>query len=71
MTAETIKEKIELLGTNFVGNLLPCPFCGGKVEEEKVQWNISQAKCSKCDEAWGACGSKYKGRFEKWNVRTM
>ncbi len=50
-------------------NLLPCPFCGGEVEDEVVQWNISQAKCTECDETWGTCGSKYEGRFNKWNVR--
>jgi len=52
-----------------VSNLLPCPFCGGKVEEDVVQWNIAQAKCTECGETWGTCGSKYEGRFEKWNFR--
>jgi len=57
------------LSIHSVSNLLPCPFCGGKVEEEKVQWNIAQAKCTDCEEVWGTCGSKAEGRYDKWNVR--
>jgi len=49
--------------------LLPCPFCGGKVVEDVIQWNIAQAKCTECYESWGTCGTKYEGRFEKWNAR--
>ncbi len=61
--------KFKLLPIQNASNLLPCPFCGGEVEDEVVQWNISQAKCTECDETWGTCGSKYEGRFNKWNVR--
>jgi len=54
-----------------VSNLLPCPFCGGKVVEEKPHWNMANAKCTKCNNEWGHCGSKYEGRFDKWNKRAM
>lgn len=58
------------LSITDVNNLLPCPFCGGEVKEEKPRWNIAHAKCTKCGEEWGHCGSKYKGRFGKWNIRS-
>ena len=57
------------LSIHSVNNLLPCPFCGGEVVEENPQWNMANAKCTSCDEKWGHCGSKYGGRFDKWNVR--
>ena len=46
-----------------------CPFCGGKVKEDKFQHNMSQAVCTKCGERWGACSSVYTGRYKKWNKR--
>jgi len=66
---EQNKETEKQCDIHVVSNLLPCPFCGGDVVEKKVQWNISQALCTDCNEVWGTCGSKYEGRFDKWNVR--
>lgn len=63
------RELNEQLRLHSLSNLLPCPFCGGDVVEEKAQWNTAQALCTDCNEVWGTCGSKYEGRFEKWNVR--
>ena len=60
-----------LLGLDNVSNLLPCPFCGGKVIEEKPHWNMANAKCTECNNEWGHCGSQYEGRFDKWNKRAM
>jgi len=57
------------LSIHSISNLLPCPFCGGEVKEEKLNWNIANAKCTKCGEKWGYCGSRYEGRFDKWNAR--
>ena len=66
MSREELKTKKQC---DIVSDLLPCPFCGGYVVEKKVQWNISQALCTNCNEVWGTCGSKYEGRFDKWNIR--
>ena len=66
---EQNKETEKQCDIHVVSNLLPCPFCGGDVVEEKVQWNIAQALCTDCNEVWGTCGSEYEGRFDKWNVR--
>lgn len=49
--------------------LKPCPFCGGDVVEASISWNISSAECTYCNSSWGRCGSKYEGRYDKWNTR--
>lgn len=64
-----MSEAKERIDESELGNLLCCPFCGGKVVEEVVSWNIAQAKCTDCEETWGACGAKFEGRYDKWNAR--
>ena len=49
--------------------LKPCPFCGGKVSEASTNWNLANAECTECGETWGYCGSKFKDRYNKWNIR--
>ena len=53
---------------NFT-NILPCPICGGEVIEGNLSWNMAHAECTKCSATWGHCGSKFEGRFDKWNQR--
>jgi len=52
-----------------MSELLPCPFCGGEVVEELPLWNMAHARCTGCHIIWGTCGSKYEGRYTKWNTR--
>ena len=63
------KVKGDSLDESDLNVLLCCPFCGSKVVEELVNWNLAQAKCSGCKESWGTCGSRFDGRYDKWNKR--
>jgi hypothetical protein len=49
--------------------LLPCPFCGGKVERQQPRFNLAYAQCTECNTEWGHCGAKYEKQYERFNRR--
>ncbi len=36
---------------------------------ENPHWNMANATCEDCSATWGHCGSKYEGRYKKFNER--
>lgn len=55
-----------------MGELKPCPFCGGKVRIVKGYGNIHMIDCPKCGAYVSFRGKEAVGRcFDAWNKRTV